>query len=251
MNECYYSAVESKKLQENLAKNETNDSVTQVKNGRQTVRDQTTAEEQCLQPSFEGDCTIWTQHTAVDCLQHPSGHPCSSSLLWFAFSALTLLVGRQEGHPACKKQRWDVGVVVCLERNADLHMADQLMPLLLTVSCFSKTQIGFTFLVSAYPRSPRKGPLNWCVCVCSTCKDYVYVLTYPTDGTEGIMFSGCPSVCACMSGRRHFPTYPLSTSIVFQAETNNKMCCIFVFYVFALVWYGAFRTAWYVVCVQC
>jgi len=24
-------------------------------------------------------------------------------LLYFAFSALTLLVGRQEGHPACKK----------------------------------------------------------------------------------------------------------------------------------------------------
>jgi len=29
------------------------------------------------------------------------------------FSALTLLVGRQEGHPTCKKtERWDVGVVV-------------------------------------------------------------------------------------------------------------------------------------------
>jgi len=24
----------------------------------------------------------------------------------FAFSALTLLVGRQEGHPACKKTEW-------------------------------------------------------------------------------------------------------------------------------------------------
>jgi len=33
-----------------------------------------------------------------------------------AFSALTLLVGRQEGHPACKKQRWpSAGVVICLE----------------------------------------------------------------------------------------------------------------------------------------
>jgi len=30
----------------------------------------------------------------------------------FAFSALTLLVGRQEGHPACKKlEWWGVGVV--------------------------------------------------------------------------------------------------------------------------------------------
>ena len=63
-----------------------------------------------------------------------------------AFSALTLLVGRQEGHPACKKQWWGTGVVICLERGADLHMA-QLMPLPLTVSCSSKIQIGFTFLV--------------------------------------------------------------------------------------------------------
>ena len=67
-----------------------------------------------------------------------------------AFSALTLLVGRQEGHQACKKTEWwGAGVVVCLERGADLHMA-QLMPLPLTVSCFSKIQIGFTFLVLAH-----------------------------------------------------------------------------------------------------
>ena len=63
-----------------------------------------------------------------------------------AFSALTLLVGRQEGHPACKKTDcWGAGVVICLERGADLHTA-QLMPLPLTVSCFSKIQFGFTLL---------------------------------------------------------------------------------------------------------
>jgi len=62
---------------------------------------------------------------------------------------LTLLVGRQEGHPACKKTEWwDAGVVICLERGADLHMA-QLMPLLLTEASFIKIQIGFTFLVPA------------------------------------------------------------------------------------------------------
>jgi len=43
-------------------------------------------------------------------------------------------------------------MVICLERVADLHMA-QLMPLPLTVSCSSKVQIGFTFLVLAYPGS--------------------------------------------------------------------------------------------------
>ena len=55
-------------------------------------------------------------------------------------------------------------MVICLERGADLHMA-QLMLLPLTVSCFSKIQIGFTFLVPAHLGSPGKGPLNGCVCV--------------------------------------------------------------------------------------
>ena len=72
-----------------------------------------------------------------------------------AFSALTLLVGREEGHPACKKLSGGVLAWICLERGADLHMA-QLMPLPPTVSCFSKIQIGFTILVLAHPGSPGK-----------------------------------------------------------------------------------------------
>jgi len=55
-------------------------------------------------------------------------------------------------------------VVICLEQSADLHMA-QLIPLPLTVSCFSKIQIGFTFLVLAYLGSPRKRAVKR-VCVC-------------------------------------------------------------------------------------
>ena len=85
-----------------------------------------------------------------------------SELLFSAFSVLTLLVGRQEGHPACKKQWWGAGVVICLERGADLHIA-QLMLLPLTVSCFSKIQIGFTFLYRLTRVVPEKGPLNTCV----------------------------------------------------------------------------------------
>ena len=46
-------------------------------------------------------------------------------------------------------------MVICRGRDADLHMA-QLMPLPLTASCFSKIQIGFTFLVLAHPGSPGK-----------------------------------------------------------------------------------------------
>ena len=59
-------------------------------------------------------------------------------------------------------------MVICLERGADLHMA-QLMPLPLTVSCSSKIQIGFTFLVTAHPGSPGKRAVKRvCVCVCVT-----------------------------------------------------------------------------------
>ena len=53
-----------------------------------------------------------------------------------------------------------------LERGADLHMA-RLMPLPLTVSCFSKIRIGFTFLVLAHPGSPgQRAVKRLCVCVC-------------------------------------------------------------------------------------
>jgi len=65
--------------------------------------------------------------------------------LFWAISALTLLVGRQEGHPACKKSEWwDAGVVICLGQGTDLHMA-QLMPLPLTMSCSSKSRLVATF----------------------------------------------------------------------------------------------------------
>ena len=46
-------------------------------------------------------------------------------------------------------------MVICLEQGADLHMA-QLMPMPLTVSCFSKIQIGCTFMVPAHLGSPGK-----------------------------------------------------------------------------------------------
>jgi len=57
-------------------------------------------------------------------------------------------------------------MVICLEHDAELHMA-QLMPLPLTVSCFGKVHIGFTFLVPAHPGSPGKRAVKP-VCVCFT-----------------------------------------------------------------------------------
>ena len=60
-------------------------------------------------------------------------------------------------------------MVICLERGADLHMA-HLMPLPLTVSCFSKIQFGFTFVVPAHPGSPgQRAVKRVCVTESQTC----------------------------------------------------------------------------------
>ena len=72
-------------------------------------------------------------------------------------------LGSRKGiRPEKKTERWGADVVIFVERGADLHMF-QLMPLLLTAACFSKIQIGFTFLVPAQPGCPlEKRPLNGC-----------------------------------------------------------------------------------------
>ena len=112
--------------------------------------------------------------SAVFCLDILQLYSVGLSFVWHlcilcncecAFSALTLLFGRQEGHPACKKLSAGVLVWLSVWSEVQLHMA-QLMPLPLTVSCFSKIQTGFTFLVQAHLGSPGKGPLNGCVCEC-------------------------------------------------------------------------------------
>ena len=83
-----------------------------------------------------------------------------------AFSALTLLVGQQEGHPACKTLSG--GVLAWLFVWSEVQTCNklaQLMPLPFTVSCFGKIQIGFTFLVPAHPGSPgQKAVKRVCVC---------------------------------------------------------------------------------------
>jgi len=57
--------------------------------------------------------------------------------------------------------------LLCIMRGADLHMA-QRMPLPLTVSCSSKIQIGFSFLLLVHPGSPGQRAVKWvCVCVCT------------------------------------------------------------------------------------
>ena len=83
------------------------------------------------------------------------------SVLWCCW-----LGGRKGIWPVKNLEWWGAGVVVYLELGADLHMI-QLMPLPLTVSCFSKIQIGFTFLVPAHAGRPgQRAVKRVCVCVC-------------------------------------------------------------------------------------
>jgi len=89
-------------------------------------------------------------------------------------------------------------VVICLERGADLHMA-QLMPLPLTVSCFSKIQIGFTFLVPAHPGIPGQSAVKRvCVCVCVFQVAFVIVRTlaqFLACTSEALFVLHCGCTC--------------------------------------------------------
>jgi len=70
-------------------------------------------------------------------------------------------------------------VVICLDRHADLHVA-QLVPLPLAVFCFSKIQIGFTFLVPAHTGSPGKRAVKRvCVWILKITPHLAYVATLP------------------------------------------------------------------------
>jgi len=98
------------------------------------------------------------------------------------FSSLMLLVGQQEGHPE-KTEWWDAGMVMYLGQGADLHMA-QLMPLLLTISCSSKSRlvVPFWYLVTQVVPDKIQKSSKTIVCVCALC------ITY---NDERLLLCGC------------------------------------------------------------
>jgi len=65
------------------------------------------------------------------------------------------LGGRKDIRPE-KTEWWGTGMVISLERDADLHMT-QLMPLPLIVSCFSEIQVGLPFWYRLTRLVPDKG----------------------------------------------------------------------------------------------
>ena len=113
-----------------------------------------------------GECSFWYRPTRVVPDQRPLNGRCCCRCCC-CFDAVGWAAGRASG--LLKTEWWGAGVVICLERGADLHTA-QLMQLPLTVTCFSEIQTGFTFLVPAHPGShgqskTLKHPLNGCLCV--------------------------------------------------------------------------------------
>ena len=110
-------------------------------------------------------------------------------------------------------------MVILLEQGADLHMA-QLMPLPLTVSCFSKIQIGFTFWYRLTWVVPAKGPLNGCVCVLITCYSIIYqVLTVTVRHIT--RYHTVPPTHLSTSGMNHACLY-------FQLQTITTLCLLLI-----------------------
>ena len=88
-----------------------------------------------------------------------------------AFSALTLLVGQQEGHLTCKKLSGEVLAWLSVWREVQTCIWPSWCHCHKNVSCFSKIQLGFIFLLPAHPGSPGKRAVKR-VCVCI----YIYIV---------------------------------------------------------------------------
>ena len=126
-------------------------------------------------------------------------------------------------------------MVICLERGADLHVV-QLMPLPLTVSCFSKIQIGFTFLVPAHPGSPGQRAVKRvrvCVCVGRAAErewternaiqidaprvGNLWLRHWPSGAVAEMYSDPCGRACDCC---------PINLSrrvFLFTAQTNHRL----------------------------
>jgi len=115
----------------------------------------------------------------MECLWKLHFYACMQVTV-IAFSALTLLVGWQEGHLACKN--WVVGCWRGYLCGARCTLAYG--PADATVSCFSKIQIVFTFLVPSHPGSPGKRAIKR-VCVCAG-HNYVMVTCFRLYSEIGV-----------------------------------------------------------------
>ena len=111
-------------------------------------------------------------------------------------------------------------MVICLERDTDLHTA-QLMPLPFTVSCSSKIQIIFTFLVPAHLGSPGKRPVKW-VCVYRS----VLILCYKSHiGNETVVHW---LFCSCIKVLKSSMSYISATRTTSQSRKFSTLLMVSV-----------------------
>jgi len=86
-------------------------------------------------------------------------------------------------------------MVICLEQGADLHTA-RVMPLPLTVSCFSKIQMGLPFWYWLTWVVPDRA-VNWCLCVCVYDSD----LNHQTQYVVSLALCTMGAICSAEMSR--------------------------------------------------
>ena len=115
-------------------------------------------------------CDFWYHSSSIakpSQQSKPAGFFCHYlPLFLMAFSALTLLVGRQEGHPACKNLSG--GVLAWLSIWSEVKTCT--WPCWCHCHSLSLASVKSTLVLPFWYRLTRvvldKGPLNGCVCVC-------------------------------------------------------------------------------------
>ena len=123
-------------------------------------------------------CTIQLTTVIAVTAMHKSGVVCrvfsvaSPMTQWFYLGCNEPSVlwrcwlGGRKGIRPVKNFEWcSTGMVICLERDADLHTA-QLMPLHSLSLASVKSRLVLPFWYRLTRVVPEKGPLNGCVCVC-------------------------------------------------------------------------------------
>ena len=94
-------------------------------------------------------------------------------------------------------------MVICLQRGAELHMA-QLMPLPLTISCFIKIRIGFTFLVVTAVTSHN---------LCSQCDRHFVGITWLNNNNNSHYNVYAAVIMTKVIARVH-PVHPMTSRLL-------------------------------------
>ena len=114
------------------------------------------------------------------------------------------------------------GVVICLERGADLHVS-QLMPLPLTASCFSKIRIGFTFSEPAHPGSPGQTAVKrLCVCVYAVCPNQMKLYLLKTHHISMQQVMKAVDEQGQQGSKEHIPTVTLALTVTLLSRDVQR-----------------------------